>query len=74
MGEVTADLQHHQVRAEEEPSSRSRRPQVLRLHGQRTTEVPQLLLRSGHFGVHLMSSCLLGYKYRQVSLSFSFFL
>lgn len=47
MGEVIANLQHHQIRAEEEPSSRSRCPQVLRLHGQRTTEVPQLLFRFG---------------------------
>lgn len=46
VGTITADLQHHQVRTEEKPSSCARCPQVLQLHRKhRQAEVPQLLFR-----------------------------
>ena len=45
VGTIATDLQHHEVRTKEEPSSCARRPEVLRFHGQQQAEVPQLLLR-----------------------------
>ena len=44
VGSAAADLQHHQVGAEEEPAGRSGCAQVLRLYRQRQAEIPQLLI------------------------------
>lgn len=61
MGSTTPDLKHHQVRAEEKPTGCAWCSQVLRLHGQWSSEVPQLLILRWHTSFDSGCEILFGY-------------